>query len=76
MGKSGPAEVKIVSACFAGVNCRYDKKHNKIDKIRKLVREGKAIPVCPEQMGDFQLPAIRRRLLAGMVTMCWTARRK
>ena len=33
-------------------------------------------PSAPNRWGDFQLPAIRRRLLAGMVTMCWTARRK
>src|SRR5690554_5343526 len=65
MGKSGPAEVKIVSACFAGVNCRYDKKHNKIDKIRKLVREGKAIPVCPEQMGGLPTPRNPAEIVGG-----------
>lgn len=57
--------VKIVSACFAGINCRYDKKHNRIEEIRKLVREGDAIPVCPEQMGGLPTPRNPAEIVGG-----------
>lgn len=57
--------LKIVSACFAGINCRYDRKNNKIEEIRKLVREGKAIPVCPEQMGGLPTPRNPAEIVGG-----------
>ncbi|MGF7086482.1 uncharacterized protein YbbK (DUF523 family) [Kroppenstedtia sanguinis] len=63
--KNRPAGVKIVSACFAGVHCRYDKKHNLIEEIRKLVQEGKAIPVCPEQMGGLSTPRNPAEIVGG-----------
>lgn len=46
----------IVSACLAGINCRYDGKSTPADRIRQLVAEGKAIPVCPEQLGGANTP--------------------
>ncbi|MBI5395236.1 MAG: DUF523 domain-containing protein [Verrucomicrobia bacterium] len=46
----------LVSACLAGVNCRHD-GGNKLDpRIAKLVAEGRAIPVCPEQLGGLPTP--------------------
>jgi len=50
--------LKIVSACLAGVNCRYDCQHKEDADITKLVSEGKAIPVCPEQLGGLPTPRI------------------
>lgn len=41
----------LVSACLAGVNCKYDGGNNENKEIKKLVEEGKAILVCPEQLG-------------------------
>ena len=50
-------EVKyIVSACLAGFDCRYDCKNNENDFICQLVKEGRAIPVCPEQLGGLPTP--------------------
>jgi uncharacterized protein YbbK (DUF523 family) len=50
--------MKIVSACLAGFNCRYDKT-NKLNKhIQELVERGEAIPVCPEQLGGLPTPRI------------------
>lgn len=46
----------IVSACLAGLNCRYDGKSCENKQIKKLVEEGKAIPVCPEQLGGLSTP--------------------
>lgn len=57
--------LKIVSACFAGINCRYDRKNNKIEEIRRLVRKGEAIPVCPEQMGGLPTPRHPAEIVGG-----------
>lgn len=48
----------LVSSCLAGVNCRYDEKNNENKIILKLVKEGKAIPVCPEQLGGLPTPRV------------------
>ena len=48
--------MKIVSACLAGINCRRDGKSNPCPKIVKLVEQGKAIPVCPEQLWWLSTP--------------------
>jgi len=47
---------KIVSACLAGVLCRYDCGTRPEQDIIELVRNGKAIPVCPEQLGGMSTP--------------------
>lgn len=46
----------IVSACLCGQNVRYDGKAKTNEKIKKLVKEGKAIPVCPEVEGGLPVP--------------------
>lgn len=46
----------IVSACLAGVNCRYDGKNNLDKRILELVKRGEAILVCPEQLGGLTTP--------------------
>lgn len=48
----------IVSACLAGIKCRYDGRCTTDEKIRKLVEEGKALPVCPEVLGGLSIPRI------------------
>jgi uncharacterized protein YbbK (DUF523 family) len=48
----------IVSACLAGVRCRYDGDHCETPEIRRLVAEGCALPVCPEQLGGLPTPRI------------------
>lgn len=47
-----------MSACLAGVKCRYDGKDNANSKVIKLVVNGIAIPICPEQLGGLQTPRI------------------
>jgi uncharacterized protein YbbK (DUF523 family) len=46
----------IVSACLCGLNTRYDGKSNLDEKVIKLLREGKAVLVCPEQLGGMSTP--------------------
>jgi len=48
--------MKIVSACLAGINCRYDGQSNACPKVKKLVEDGQAIPVCPERMAGLAAP--------------------
>lgn len=46
----------LVSACLAGINCRYDGKNNYNEEIMELVKKGEAILVCPEQLGGLATP--------------------
>lgn len=46
----------IVSACLAGVKCRYDGKDNLNEEVKALVEQGKAVLVCPEVFGDLPIP--------------------
>ncbi len=46
----------IVSACLAGVKCRYNRTHRVDSSVLSLVREGKAIPLCPEVLGGLSIP--------------------
>ena len=50
--------MKIVSACLAGVKCRYDGSSKPCKKVIELVKKGQAIPICPEQLGGFSTPRI------------------
>lgn len=46
----------IVSACLAGLNCRFDCRSQERSEVVALVQAGKAIPICPEQMGGLSTP--------------------
>ncbi len=46
----------LVSACLVGINCKYSGGNNFNQKIFDLVKEGKAIPICPEQLGGLKTP--------------------
>ncbi len=50
-------ETKIlVSGCLAGYRCSHDGGGRLSKKVRRLVDEGTAIPVCPEQMAGLTAP--------------------
>ena len=46
----------IVSACLAGVNCKYSGGNSLDERVQELVAKGEAIPVCPEQLGGCTTP--------------------
>lgn len=48
----------IISACLAGIDCRYDGRNNFNSEVVKLVKEKKAILVCPEQLGGLTTPRL------------------
>lgn len=59
--------MKIVSACLAGIKCRYDGKANPCPKVIDLVRRGEAIPLCPEQLGGLPTPRLPAEIKNGKV---------
>lgn len=46
----------LVSACLAGINSIYDGKNSENKFVVQLVKQGKAIVVCPEQIGGLTTP--------------------
>lgn len=48
--------MKVVSACLAGVKCRYDRESKLNEKIVKLVKQAQCTLVCPEQLGGLPTP--------------------
>ena len=46
----------IVSACLAGIDCKYNGGNNLNMQVADLVSKGLAIPVCPEQLGGCPTP--------------------
>lgn len=46
----------LVSACLVGINCKYNGGNNYNEKIFNLVKNGMAIPICPEQLGGLKTP--------------------
>lgn len=48
----------LVSACLAGVPCRYDGNSKGVPQVIELVNRGEAIPVCPEQLGGLTTPRV------------------
>jgi uncharacterized protein YbbK (DUF523 family) len=55
----------IVSACLCGINTRYDGRSSLKKEILKLVIDGKAIPVCPEQLGGLSTPRLPCEIKGG-----------
>lgn len=46
----------VISACLAGIHCRYDGAALPIPNLVQLCAEGRAIAVCPEQCGGLPTP--------------------
>lgn len=55
----------IISACLAGERCRYTGDGFDYPALRKLVDEGKAIPVCPEVLGGLPVPREPNEIVGG-----------
>jgi len=53
----------LVSACLAGINCRYDGKNSYNAKAIKLVNSGKALAVCPEVLAGLSIPRERTEIM-------------
>lgn len=57
----------VVSGCLAGIRCKYNGTESTDKAVLELVKQGKAIPVCPEQLGGLPTPRPCCELLDGKV---------
>ena len=57
----------IVSACLANVACRYNGEAKPCAAVLGLVAAGRALPVCPEQLGGLPTPRPPAEIRAGRV---------
>lgn len=55
----------LVSACLCGINCKYNGGNNLSEEVLKLLKEGKALPVCPEQLGGQSTPRLPHEIIGG-----------
>ncbi|MCE5236352.1 MAG: DUF523 domain-containing protein [Clostridiaceae bacterium] len=55
----------LVSACLAGVNCRYDGKAKPDEEIMELVKTGEVKLVCPEVLGGLTRPRLPSEIESG-----------
>jgi uncharacterized protein YbbK (DUF523 family) len=55
----------LISACLCGVNCKYNGGNNLNSKAMKLFEEGKAVLVCPEQLGEQTTPRLAHEITGG-----------
>lgn len=46
----------LVSACLAGLHCRYNGETTPCEPVVRLIREGRAVPFCPEVHGGLTTP--------------------
>lgn len=46
----------LVSSCLAGINCRYNGRSSGDNFIIELVKQGEALPLCPEILGGLLIP--------------------
>jgi uncharacterized protein YbbK (DUF523 family) len=58
-------ELVLVSACLAGCACRYDGGANPTSEVARLVAEGRAIQVCPEEDGGLPTPRPPAEIVGG-----------
>ncbi len=57
----------VVSACLVGINCRYDGSSQLNSRVVNLIKERKALVLCPEQLGGFSTPRPPAEITNGRV---------
>lgn len=57
----------IVSACLLGVKCKYSGDPNINKAIIELFKQGKLIPICPEQLGGLKTPRLPAEIVGDKV---------
>ena len=54
-----------VSGCSAGLPCSHDGGHRLSQPVRGLVEEGRAVVICPEQLGGMPAPREKAEIVGG-----------
>ncbi|MBR2562858.1 MAG: DUF523 domain-containing protein [Eubacterium sp.] len=57
----------MVSACLAGIDCKYNGGNNRDEYVLKLMAEHEVIPVCPEVLGGLPTPRVPSEIRDGTV---------
>ncbi|MBM3303974.1 MAG: DUF523 domain-containing protein [Candidatus Aenigmarchaeota archaeon] len=57
--------MKMVSACLAGKNVRYDGSSKKVEYAENMVRRSEAIAICPEMKGGLPVPREQCEIVGG-----------
>ena len=55
----------LVSGCLSGHNCFYNGSFKTCEPIKELVRQKKAVPICPELLGGLGIPRERSEIKGG-----------
>ncbi|ENQ3108131.1 DUF523 domain-containing protein [Bacillus cereus] len=55
----------VISACLAGVACRYDGNDNLVAKIGELLEKEETILICPEVLGGLPTPRTPAEIISG-----------
>lgn len=59
-----------VSACLAGIACRYDGKDHRIAQLEDMVRRAEALAICPEVLGGLPIPRDPCEIRGSQVISC------
>ncbi len=57
--------MKIVSACLLGINCNFEAKNWKNQKLFEEFQSGGLFPVCPEVLGGLPIPRVPAEVQGG-----------
>lgn len=57
--------MKAVSACMAGVPCRFDGQAKPTATAQELVERGEAVLLCPEELGGLPTPRPPAEIVGG-----------
>ncbi|MEI4830155.1 DUF523 domain-containing protein [Bacillus sp. FJAT-53711] len=55
----------VISACLAGIACRYDGNDNLVAKIQELLDKEETILICPEVLGGLPTPRTPAEIVGG-----------
>ncbi|QTR84337.1 DUF523 domain-containing protein [Bacillus cytotoxicus] len=55
----------VISACLAGIACRYDGNDNLVSKIDELLQKEDTVLVCPEVLGGLPTPRPPAEIIGG-----------
>lgn len=61
----------LISACLCGVNCKYNGSNNYSEFCDELFKSGKAILICPEQLGGLPTPRIPSEIVNNLNGIEW-----
>ena len=59
--------MKLISACLAGKNCKYDGGNNSNIKVLDLMKREECILVCPETLGGLKIPRLPAEIVGDKV---------